>query len=56
MEYIGLTETNLQLSNQKQPKETAMDVNHAINDFIDNLESLELSLPWSKVPYHKVLL
>jgi hypothetical protein len=32
-----------------------MDVNRAINDFIDNLEPLEPSLPRSKVSYHNSL-
>jgi hypothetical protein len=30
-----------------------MDVNHAIDDLIDNLEPLEPSLPRSEVLYHK---
>jgi hypothetical protein len=44
-ECIRLAETSLQLSNQKQPEAAAMDVNRAINDFIDNLEPLESSPP-----------
>jgi hypothetical protein len=32
-----------------------MDVNRAIDDFINNLEPLEPSLPRSEVPYHKPL-
>jgi hypothetical protein len=54
-ECIELAETSLQLSNQKKPEATAMDVNRAIDDFIDNLEPLEPSLPRSEVLYHKSL-
>jgi hypothetical protein len=52
-ECIRLVETSLQLSNKKQPEAAAMDVNRAIDDFIDNLEPLESSPPRSEVLYHK---
>jgi hypothetical protein len=45
-----------QFSNQKQPKAPvppAMDINRAIDDLIDNLKPLELSLPRSEVLHHK---